>query len=314
MTVLLALAAAASWGSSDFVAGVASRRASGLSVVIAAHLTGLIALLVVVPLLAGGTHVGVALGWGAAAGVCGGVGAALLYEGLAVGRMGVVAPITAAGAAALPAIAGVFLGDKLSSIALVGVVLALPAIAFVSVSPPSSTDPQPGRHRLSRHRTGRHRSGPSRLGRHRVAGEPAFARWSAQPGLREALLSGAGFGGFYLCLERAPEVAGMWPLVGARTASVALLVVAALAMGTRPLPTGSALPSSVVVGVLDIAAAGLFLLATRSGSLAVVAVLSSLYPITTVVLARAFTGERCHRMQFVGFAVAATSVGLIAVG
>jgi drug/metabolite transporter (DMT)-like permease len=132
--------------------------------------------------------------------------------------------------------------------------------------------------------------------------------------LREALLSGAGFGGFYLCLERAPEVAGLWPLIGARTASVALLVVAALVLGVRPLPGGSALPSSVVVGVLDIAAAGLFLLATRAGSLAVVAVLSSLYPITTVVLARTFTGERCHRMQFVGFGVAATSVGLIALG
>ena len=100
--------------------------------------------------------------------------------------------------------------------------------------------------------------------------------------------------------------------IGARTASVALLVVLALAMGIRPLVTGSALPSSVVVGVLDIAAAVLFLLATRSGSLAVVAVLSSLYPIATVVLARTFDGERCHRIQFVGFAVAATSVGLIA--
>jgi drug/metabolite transporter (DMT)-like permease len=292
VTVVLALAAAASWGSSDFVAGLASRRASGLSVVVAAHLTGLVALLVAAPVLADLPANGGAAGWGAAAGICGGMGAALLYRGLAIGRMAVVAPVTAAGAAALPTAAGLLLGNGLDPLALGGIALALPAVVLIALPRPE-TATAPGTPAHARRRVLRRRL--------------------REPGLAEALLSGAGFGGFYLFLERAPADGGLLPLIAARVASVLMLAGFAVLTGRRVLPSTGARAGAVAVGVLDVAAATLYLFAARTGPLAVVAVLSSLYPVTTVGLARAIEGERCHRWQLAGLVTAGVAVGLLSV-
>src|SRR3954447_5245863 len=131
LTVVLALASAASWGSSDFMAGVAGRRSTTLSVVLGTHLTGLLIIGTLVVMHPGGA-VGGGLLWGAAAGISGAVGAALLYRGLAIGTMGVVAPLTAAGAACVPVAFGLLTGDDVGRNVVAGLGLALAAIVLLS--------------------------------------------------------------------------------------------------------------------------------------------------------------------------------------
>jgi drug/metabolite transporter (DMT)-like permease len=293
VAIVLALAAATSWGSSDFVAGLLGRRCSALSIVVGAHLAGLAAITALLPFLPGVSSAANLL-WGAAAGLSGGVGAALLYRGLAIGRMGVVASITAAGAASLPAVAEFAGGGRTSPSVLLGAVLAL--VAIVVLSTPNTQDaeasaPQQGQLALR-----------------------AVRRWLAQPGLTEALLSGVGFAGFFVALERTTRDAGLRPLFGARLASVAVLGAVALLHARTILPARGARAGVGVVGLLDACAGALYLLATRHGLLSVVAVLSSLYPGATVLLARVFQGERSHPVHRIGLLVAAAGVSLIARG
>jgi drug/metabolite transporter (DMT)-like permease len=128
------------------------------------------------------------------------------------------------------------------------------------------------------------------------------------------LLSGVGFAGFFIGLERTTHDAGLWPLFAARLASVAVLGTVALLGGRAILPTRGARAGVGLVGFLDAGAGALYLLATRHGLLSVVAVLSSLYPATTVALARVFQGERSHPVHRIGLLAAAAGVSLIARG
>jgi drug/metabolite transporter (DMT)-like permease len=293
VAIVLALAAATSWGSSDFVAGLLGRRCSALSIVVGAHLAGLAGILALLPFLPGDASAGNLL-WGAAAGLSGGVGAALLYRGLAIGRMGVVASMTAAGAACLPALVEFVGGGRASPTVLLGALLALVAIVVLSV---------PNGHVAA--------ASPPRPGRLAVS---SVRRWLAQPGLSEALLAGVGFAGFFVGLERTTQDAGLWPLFGARLASVTVLGAVALLRGHTILPARRARVGVGVVGLLDATAGALYLLATRHGVLSVVAVLSSLYPGATVLLARVFEGERSHPVHRFGLLVAAAGVSLMARG
>ena len=290
LAVVLALASAASWGSSDFMAGVAGRRSTTLSVVLGTHLTGLLvvtALVSVQPVGAAGSD----LLWGAAAGLSGAFGAALLYRGLAIGTMGVVAPLTAAGAASVPVAFGLLTGEDVSRTVVTGLVLALVAIVLLSSTGGSALPSMSA-------------TGFRRL--RKVAVHRAL-----QPGVAEALLSGLGFAGFFICMGKASSHAGLWPLFTARLASVALLAAVATAKGGCTLPATGARLSVVLAGVLDIAAATLYLVATRHGALSVVAVLASLYPAATVSLARVVEGERYHRLQLSGMVAACGGVALI---
>ena len=133
-----------------------------------------------------------------------------------------------------------------------------------------------------------------------------------QPGVPEALLSGVGFGAFFVFISRAAESAGYWPLVSARAISVVMFAIAALVTSTALLPERPSRRAVVVAGLLDAAAAVFFVLAARAGLLSVGAVLASLYPGVTVLLARFVGQERIRRQQLVGLALAAAAVSLLA--
>ena len=277
MAVVLALASAVVYGVADFCGGIASRRAAAAAVVALSQAAGLVVVALLLPWL-GGAPVPGDLAWGAAAGVAGGAGLLLFYRALATGVMSVVAPVTAVSAAALPVLGGLALGERLGAAAVAGIVLALVAVVLVAAE-----------------------GGLSSLR-------------SARPAtVAPALAAGAGFGLFFVLLERTGDDAGLTPLAASRVVSV--LVVGGLALATvRSVRVPRrVLPVVLAAGVGDMAANALFLLATQAGGqLAVTGVLASLYPVSTVVLAQVLLRERLAGAQQAGLAVAAAAVVLIA--
>lgn len=280
MVVALALASATVYGVADFLGGMATRRAAVLVVACLAQLTGLLVLLALLPFLPGSpTPVDLALG--AAGGLAAGLGLVVFYSGLAAGPMSVVAPLTAVTSAGVPVLVGTLLGERPSAGSLVGVGLALVAILLVSAEPGST--------------------------------------WrQAAAGLRSratllALAAGGGFAGFFVALGRTSEAAGLWPLASARVASVAMLAVIAVAVGARLGRGSGAFALVLAAGALDMAANVLYLVAVRGGLLTLVAVVASLYPVSTVLLARVVLAERLARPQVIGLGAAAAGVALIAV-
>jgi drug/metabolite transporter (DMT)-like permease len=127
-----------------------------------------------------------------------------------------------------------------------------------------------------------------------------------------ALLAGAGFGAFFVFLSRTPSQHSLWPLVWARCASLTLLLVVALARRVSPVLSGRPARLALLSGALDMSSSALFLIAVKHGSLAVVGLLSSLYPISTVLLASVVLKERIRRIQHLGVTLAVMSVFLLA--
>jgi len=270
MPIALALAAALVYGASDFLGGLASRRTSTISVVIWSQGFGLLLLCAVVPFFGG--HASVSdVEWGALCGVAGAVAIALLYRGLAIGKMGIVSPISAVLGASVPLIYGVAVrGDRPASLAYAGIAAALAAVVCVS-------------------------SAPNAL---RTRGVP--------PGLPEALGAGAAFGVFFIALAQTRPEAGMMPLLATRITSLLVLLAGGLAFGgtanvriARP-----ALAPVLLCGTLDMSANVLYVVAAHTGLLAIVAVLTSLYPAATVALAAIVLRERLGRIQWIGVALA----------
>jgi len=216
--------------------------------------------------------------WGAFAGLAGGIGVALLYRALAVGVMSVVAPVTAVCAVAVPVIVAVAaLGERPTRQASVGIAIAIAAIVLVSQS--SAPDA--------------HQSRGSRRG------------------LGLALAAGVAIGVFFLALAQASAEAGLWPLLFARLSSVTCFVIAVL--GTRrtlQMPAG-VLRIAAAGGILDMLANLLYLLAARRGSLTLAVTLSSLYPASTVLLARLVLHERLSLPQWVGVALTLAAIVMI---
>ncbi|MEU6711793.1 DMT family transporter [Nonomuraea sp. NPDC046802] len=274
MTVILATACAVVYGTADFFGGLATRRSQVFSVVVLSQLAGLALILALLPLLPGAVS-GAALAWGLAAGLSGAVGMVLFYRALATGVMSVVAPTTAVTSAALPVLFGLASGERPEFWALVGVALALGSVLLVS--------------------------------QERSGGGTSLAS------VLTSLAAGAGFGGFFILLSMAPHEAGLWPLVGARLCSVGTVALLALVTRRTLRPGAGSLPIIVAAGVLDMAANVLYLLAQQGGLLSLVAVLVSLYPASTLLLARQVLGERLRAIQVTGVACALGAVALIAV-
>ena len=275
MAVVLALASALVYGAADFCGGLAARRATAFAVVALAQAAGLVALLVLLPVL-GGRPTAVDLGWGAAAGLAGAFGLVLFYRGLAVGVMSVVAPVTALTAAALPVLGGLALGERLPPWATVGIALALVAVVLVAAE----------------------------------GGLPTL-RAARSAGLLPALAAGVGFGVFFVLLDRTSPESALWPLVASRSVSVVMVVLVALVVRASLRVPGRTPALIVLAGVLDMAANALFLVATQQGQLAITGVLASLYPVSTVVLAQVVLRERLVPAQLAGLAAAAVAVVLI---
>jgi uncharacterized membrane protein len=235
-------------------------------------LAGAIALAVAVPHAPAGAD----LAWGALAGVGSGVGGAFLYRGFAAGRMGVVAPVSAVGAAVLPVVVGVVTGERPDLLVWLGIGLALPGIWFVSREP--------------------------------VAGSGLAA------GLFDGVLAGLGFGLLFAAIGQVPDGAGYWPLVSTQVVSVLAIVLTATALGVAWVPRATSELWGLAAGLLASAAQLAFLLATQTGLLAISAVLTSLYPAVTILLAALVLKEKVHQVQGVGLALCAVAVGLVAAG
>jgi drug/metabolite transporter (DMT)-like permease len=279
MAILLGLAAALTYGAGDFVGGVVTRRAPLFQVVLLSQVAGTALLFAALPFFAQSGPTGAAVAWGGASGVAGATGVLFLYKGLAAGRMSVVAPITSVEAAVVPVLWGLGSGERPPAVALAGVVVALVAVGLVAGFEPGD-----------------------------VAGDARGARGRLAPGVAEALAAGLAFGGFFVLLAGAGDGTGLWPLVAGRTASLTILAILVLAR-REPLAAApeTRLPI-VAAGVLDVAANLLYLLATREGLLSIVAVLTSLYPASTILLARIVLGERMGRLQVAGLGLAAAGV------
>jgi uncharacterized membrane protein len=297
---LLALCSAALYGAADFVGGLTSRRADTIAVVLVAQFAGLLALALLVPLLPPVTPTSRDLLWGAVAGLCGSVGVALLYRGLAIGTMAIVAPTTAVCAVTLPVAYGFARGEALSTLSISGIVLAL--VSIVLVAQESRREPLPPRV-----------AAPA-SGVDVGSDPPPPAPRRLPPGLGLAFVSGIAVGGFYLALSQASPDAGLWPLLVARGASVTLLGGLAMLGGRSLRMAASATAMAVGAGVVDMIAKALYLAATWSGMLSVIVTLSSLYPASTVLLARLVLGERLNTVQSIGVVCALIAVVLIVQG
>jgi drug/metabolite transporter (DMT)-like permease len=279
MGVVLALLSALCYGSSDFTAGVGGRRSDPAAVTAIAQPIGLVTAAVAVIALSARSPTPHALWWGALSGVGSAVGTVSLYRGLAIAPMSVVAPLSAVLSAALPALAGFLLGEHLKALAWAGIVVAMPAVALVSW-------------------------------------QPGGQQGSRRAGIVTGLVAGAGFALLLIALARAGTSAGAWPLLpGQAVAAVLVLSWAALA---RNRPDRKAWPrawrTGLAAGMLAGIANLLYLAATGAGQLAIVAVLASLYPAVTILLARLTLHERWNRLQVIGLIASAVAVAAISFG
>jgi drug/metabolite transporter (DMT)-like permease len=273
MAILLGLAAALLYGGADFGGGLLSRRLGSVPVNVLGCSAAAALSLVALAVAPTGPPTLRAIGWGLASGIGGGIGTLMLYRGLARGQMSVVGPVSAVGAAVLPAVAGLAMGQRLEPLAAAGVVLALPAIALVA--------------------------GAGRAGRLRS-------------GLGDGLAAGTAFGVLFVGLAQAGPHAGLWPIASEQVSSAVIVLGVAIA-SREQLRVGvrsAGLP--VLVGVGGMIATLLFFFATQSGTLATVAILTSLYPGVTVVLARMILHERFSLAQRTGLGLAAIAVVAIA--
>ncbi len=283
MAYLLALCSAVLYGTADFLGGLASRRTHALAVVVRSQCIALVLLVLMLPVLPEAAATRSDLVWGGVAGLAVSVALPLLYQALAVGRMAVVAPTTAVCAVMIPVVTDLWRGEQLTLVTILGFGLAIVAIVLVGQQEAEA------------------------------ASVPAPTR-AIPPGVGLALASGVAIGLFYLALAETDARAGMWPLLAVRVVAVPVLGAAALVSG-RPLrmaaPVGR---MAMATGAFDVAASALYLLATRYGPLSIAVTLSSLYPASTVILARGVLGERLNGLQVTGVACALLAITLIVGG
>jgi drug/metabolite transporter (DMT)-like permease len=275
IALLLALGSSLAYGCADFLGGLGARKAHVLRTVMIAAPASLAVELLLWPVLGASFDAG-ALGWGAASGVASAAAFALLYRTLAIGPMNVLSPVTALVSAVLPVGVGLLQGEHLGPAGLLGLPLALTAVVLVS------------------------------------AGHGAGSVRPSRTALLLAFGAGAAIALQLVFLDRAPSDSGVAPLIVGRAVSSAVTLAAAALMYRRLGPDRPAYAVSAAAGVLDSVANLLFLLAARSGDLAVVAVITALYPAGTVLLARVVLAERVHRRGLVGLATAAVAVSLLA--
>lgn len=278
MAVALGVLVALGWGSADFLGGFTSQRVHTVTVLLVSQAFGLGAAVLLVLALRDGApdpHVFVL---SAIAGVAGIAALWQLFRGLAVGRMSVVAPLSAVGSGVLPVAWGLVRGERPTPLALVGVLLAL--VAVVIVGRGAEHDPVPS--------------------------------VSPMQELALGIGSGIGFGMVIILFSESATDSGMWPLLIARGIAVPLLAAVAFMLGRCPRVPRSDLPPVAGAGLFDVAANAMVLLAVRRGLLSLVAPVAALYPATTVVLARVILHEKIGRQRAGGLALGLLGLALIA--
>jgi drug/metabolite transporter (DMT)-like permease len=282
VTALFALASAVLVGGADFVGGFTSRRAPAVVVAGTAQALGLL-VGIPVALVYGFDALGAAdVLFSLLSGALVGIGLVLFYAAMSGGLISLAAPVAAVVGALLPATVGLARGERPGTAALVGIPLALVAVAIVSLAPEEAT-------------------------------APAKARASRAVAL--AVAAGVLFGLFFVVLAEVSEDAGMWPVPLQRLMSTLVLVPLALALRAPLLAAARSVATAALsIAALEVSATVFLLLALQRGPLAVAAVLASLYPVTTVLLAAAVVGERLSRVQLSGVVLALVSVALVSAG
>ena len=302
LAVILALVSAVGYGSSDFAAGLASRAASVILVTLLACMAACLLVLAALPFAASPGPSGAALAWGAVAGASGTLGGIALYLGFRYAAFSVAAPLSAVGTAGFSVLAGLLWGERPSTLALTGIALALPAIVGVSASAGGGE----GEEAVL--------AGADNAGRETgEGGSPGHAGRPAA-GVAAGLIAGACFALLLIGLDRAGSGSGLWPAAAAEVAELAVAVTAAAVTRNLRLPRGRPGWLAVFAGVTGAAGTVCYFYATHNGLLAVVAVLTSLYPASTIVLARLVLGERLTRLRLAGLVLAGGCVALIAAG
>lgn len=274
--VVLGLLSSLAWGAGDFGGGLLSRRAPLFGVVLLTQGWGLVFALALAAVRGEPVPVGTDLLWSVLAGLTGVVGITSLYRGLAVGRMGVVAPTTGVLGAAVPVLVGFVLEGVPRQAAVAGIACALVAVVLVTRAPGHAD------------------------------GRPSGLRWALQAGLA--------IGMFNVCIGQLSGAGAFAPLVIMRLVQAASMAVLIIAWRQPWRVPGNMARAVALVGLLDMTGNGAFILAAQSGQLAIAAVLSSLYPVATVLLAISVLHERVTRSHVLGIALTAVAIALIAAG
>lgn len=270
------IGSALAFGAGDFTGGSAARRMPVLAVTAGAQVVGLAGLLLILLVTGQPLRDAAALGVGAAAGLAGAIGLAALYRGFAMGSMGIVAALSGVGSVAIPLAAGAALGASIGSLQLVGVVFAVAAA---------------------------------------VAASGASASGDIRPqALGMAAVAAVGFGCWFVLLDVAAEADALWALVASRASASLLTTFVAVAARTRARLRSRAVALVALAGVLDVAGNGLFVLARGEMAVGLAAALAGIYPLVTMVLARAVAGEALPRLGLLGVLLAVTGIVLISLG
>ena len=281
MVILLGLAAAALYGSGDFLGGLAARRAHVLAVLTLAEGAGVVVALAAATLSPGSPSLA-SLAWGIGAGLVGGLGLIIFYIGLAAGPMSVVAPVSGLVSTVLPVAVALAGGERPGAGVYAGALLCLVAIVLAS-----------------------------------SAGETSAAQRHARPGraIAYGIAAGFSFGLFFLLIRNAGQTGELWPVAAARIGELAVVLIAAAVLrpGLRLRRAGgSLLLVAAGAGVIDVVANICYVAATRTGMFGLAVVLASLYPGITVLLARVVLGERLRWVQRAGLGLAALGILLVA--
>lgn len=275
MTVVLGLAAAILYGLGDFAGGFASRRHGAVTVLLYSYPVGAVLMTAMLPFF-GGHLSGHVVVFGVCGGLAGLVGVVLMYHLMIDAPMNVISPVTAVLTAIVPVVFGIGIGERPALAAWFGIVVGIVAVLLVS----------------------------------RTTDEHPHGRIAARV-LLLAVLSGMGFGFYFIFLARAGHDSGLWPLVVSRIASAVAIVPLALRFRAFDRVVGRTLGIVVVAGACDALANMFFLLSSRAGLLSLASLLTALYPAVTVILAVLLLREHTSRVQRVGLALAAGAVVLI---
>jgi drug/metabolite transporter (DMT)-like permease len=287
LSVLLALVSAVAYGCSDFVGGLVSRRASVWSVAVVLQASSAVCTALVSPFVGGAVTV-TDLGWATLSGVGSGVGVCFLFRGLSRGRMAVVAPLSAVGAAVLPLVVALLAGERPSALDLVALSVALPGIWLVSSSEAGQAD---------------------------RSDEDASGLEARTAGVADGLVAGVGFGVMFVALAQVGDGSGLWPVAHGQLVSAVTAVGLALGLRASWRPaTRRHMVAAAAGGPLGALAVVAFTLSARGGLLSVSAVLSSLYPAATILLAATVLHERIRRPQLLGLLLCGVTVSLLALG
>ncbi len=284
LALVLALASALAYGVSDYTAGLASRDFSVIQVTLVSAAASALVVVAALPFAAGHPPGAASLAWGALAGLGEEVGALALYYGFRHAAFSVAGPLSAVGAAGFAVVAGLLFGERPSALALTGIILALPAIVGVSASAAAAEQGE---------------------------GKGEGGRFT---GVVAGLVAGACFSLLFIGLNRAGSHSGLWPVASAAGAELAMAVVVAAATRNIRRPAARHGWLAVFTGVTGAGGIVAYFFATHDGFLAVTAVLTSLYPAVTIVLARVMLGEKLTALRLAGLGLAAACVALIAAG